>query len=296
MSGLRFGVSFHGADLDHWTDYCVRTEELGFDVLYAPDHLGQPDPFVMLAAAAAATTRLGLGTYVLNNGFHNPALLARAAATVDRISGGRLELGLGAGHMKWEFDDAGIPWRPHAERVERLERAVAELDRRFAGTEPAPARSPRPTLTIGGHGERVLTLAAAHADVVAFSGLRHRPGRPPGEFTVAGTDELLRRVELVRGVAARHGRNPEFSVLVQEVLVTDDVERAFAERSERFAAAGLGTLEEVLDSPFVLLGSAAEIARELLAHRDRFGFTTVVTHGVHRDALAAVVPEAAALS
>ncbi|MEY9213141.1 TIGR03621 family F420-dependent LLM class oxidoreductase [Thermobifida halotolerans] len=296
MTDFRFGVNFRDADLDHWTDYCAQTEALGFDVLYAYDHLGQPDPFAMLAAAAAATTRLGLGTYVVNNEFHNPALLARAAATVDRLSGGRLELGLGAGHMKREFDDAAVPWRPYAERIERLERTIVELDRRFAAGEPTPARSPRPTLTVGGHGERILALAARHADVVAFSGLKQHPERAPGEFTVAGTDELLRRVEFVRRTAGERAGELEFSVLVQAVLLTDDPERTFAETAGLFTEAGLPDLRAVLDSPFVLLGSAEEIAREIIAHRDRFGFTTVVAHGTHRDALARVIPEVRALA
>ena len=109
MRPFRFGVNAPLASSAPWADTCRTIEEEGFDLLLCPDHLGAPSPFAYLGAAARETTRLRLGTYVLNNEFWNPALLAREAATVDLLSGGRLELGLGAGHMKSEFDDAGIP-------------------------------------------------------------------------------------------------------------------------------------------------------------------------------------------
>ena len=121
---IRSGGSF--------TEYCRTAERYGYDAIFTADHLGSPAPFSPLIAAAEATQRLRVGTLVLNIGFWNPHLLAREVATADLLTGGRLELGVGAGHMKWEFDAAGLPWRPLPERADMLEAALDELERIFA--------------------------------------------------------------------------------------------------------------------------------------------------------------------
>src|SRR5487761_1270315 len=100
-----------------FTEYCRTAERYGYDAIFTADHLASPAPFSPLIAAAAATERLRVGTLVLNVGFWNPHLLARDVATVDLLTNGRLELGIGAGHMKWEHDAAGILWAPFGERV-----------------------------------------------------------------------------------------------------------------------------------------------------------------------------------
>jgi probable F420-dependent oxidoreductase len=287
---FRFGVNSLGTGIEQWPDTCRAAQEQGYDVLLVPDHLDAPSPFVLLAVAAAAVDRLRLGTYVLNNEFWNPALLAREIATLDRISGGRVDLGLGSGHMKWEFEDAGLPWRPHPERTGRLAAALDELERRFGagGHEPAPLQRPRPPLLIGGHGTRTLTLAAERADIVAFSGLTQRRGRRMGDFAVAGTAETRRRVDLVRRHAGE--RAYESSVLLQAVTVTDDAERAAAELAERYGPGVLPDDEPVLDNPYLLVGTPEEMADTLLRRRREYGFAHIVTHGPFRDALARVIP------
>lgn len=292
MTRFRFGVNFRSADIDAWPDFCRGVEEQGYDVVLAPDHLGAPSPFAMLAAAAVATSRLRLGTYVVNNEFWNPALLAREAATVDRLSGGRLELGLGAGHTKSEFTRAGLEWREHPERVERLERSIAELDRFFAedGQQPLPRQVPRPPLLIGGHGERTLRVAARHADIIGFTGLTQIRGRRLGTFRVAGVEETLRRVDLVRRAAGNRADHLEFGALIQAVVVTDDAEREAAELIESFSEAGVGSVRELLDNPFVLLGTPEEIAALIVARREAYGFTYLATHGPFRDDLAQAIP------
>ncbi|MFF3146594.1 LLM class flavin-dependent oxidoreductase, partial [Streptomyces sp. NPDC057927] len=108
---FRFGVNLLApAPLDEWRAKCRRAEELGYDVILVPDHLGMPAPFPSLVAAAEATERPRLGTFVLNAGFWNPTLLAREVATTDTLTGGRLELGLGTGYIRAEHDTAGLPW------------------------------------------------------------------------------------------------------------------------------------------------------------------------------------------
>ena len=146
-------------------------EQAAFDVVTAADHLGVAAPFSVLAAAAAVTDRVRLRTYVLDAGFWNPALLAREAGTVDMLSGGRLELGLGAGHMRHEHVDAGLPFRPLAERVAELEDKLVEVRRRLADPAhlPAPVQQPIP-LVVGCWGTGTLGVAARHADVVALGG------------------------------------------------------------------------------------------------------------------------------
>src|SRR5215831_3617793 len=139
MADMQFGVAFHGADsAQEFVRLVRRASELGFDVFAAPDHLGMAGPFTALAAAGAIDSVLRLRTYVLNVGFWNPALLAREVATLDLLSGGRAELGIGAGHMKSEHDDAGLAWLPFPRRIEALDEMVTEVRRRLADQSHEP--------------------------------------------------------------------------------------------------------------------------------------------------------------
>lgn len=302
MRDFRFGVGMRSAESRAaWADKCRRAEELGFDVLLTGDHLGMVAPFPAMMAAAAATERARVGTFTLNAGFWNPTLLAREVVTADQLTGGRLELGLGAGHMKYEFDAAGIPWKPHPERIEHLERtihAVTELlsnddDRPRSESSSRPplligetAQHPRPPLLVGAHGKAGLRLAAAHADTIGFSGLSHASGQEPGNFQVATAEETQERVDFVRGQLG--GREAEFNVLVQSVVLTDD---------RRAAAAKLAgqriphlTAEQVLDCPYVLVGTPEEIAGQLRERRERFGFSYISTFEWEMDKLAEAIP------
>ncbi|QVQ52665.1 TIGR03621 family F420-dependent LLM class oxidoreductase [Spiractinospora alimapuensis] len=292
MTKLRFGVNFGGVDVEDWRTFCRDSERLGFDVVHTADHLGVGSPFAMLATAAEVTNTVRLGTLVVNTAFWNPAMLAREAATVDRLSGGRLELGLGAGHMKSEFDAAGIPWPSHAERMDHLEHTIAELDRLFAqdGQSPLPRQVPHPPLLIGGHGNRALDVAARHANIIGFSGAIHAPGKPPGTFLLASYEQTRQRVEYVRQRSGTRAESLEYNVLLQAVFTTDDAEASAADLADRFGATGLDTAEKVLENPYVLVGSPEENARKLLDLRDTFGFGYFSTHGPFRDALAEVIP------
>lgn len=170
---FRFGVNLTSVSgKKEWAGKCRQAERLGYDVILVPDHLGAPAPFPALVAAAEATERPRLGTFVLNAGFWNPALLTREVTTVDQLTDGRLELGLGTGYVRSEFDAAGLVWESPRARVDRLACAVSELDvlLRDEGQEPRTVQQPRPPLLLGGHGKRLLVLAAAHADIVAFTG------------------------------------------------------------------------------------------------------------------------------
>src|SRR4051794_36827258 len=155
-----------------WVDKCRKAEDLGYDVIGVADHLGMPAPFPAAVLAGEATERVRLTTFVLNAAFYNPALLARDVAGTDQFIDGRLELGLGAGYVKAEFEEAGLPWLRAGKRLDHLEHTITELRRLFADPEyqPQPRQRPSPPLLVGGWGDRTLRLAAKYADIIGFTG------------------------------------------------------------------------------------------------------------------------------
>jgi len=240
---------------------------------------------------------------VLNNDFRHPALLAREAATLDVLSDGRLELGLGAGHMQSEYEQAGLAFDPGATRVERLGEAVVIGKRllegesvTFAGRHyrvtghsihPRPVQRPRPPVFIGGHAPRLLRLAAREADIVGLTGIAFRQGgREPdvAGFRAASVDECVR---LVGEAAADRFDRLELNALVQRVVVTDDRRKAAEELATgRWAQL---TPDEILASPYALVGTADQMVDDLRARRERWGISYIMTHEPFMDALAPVV-------
>ena len=287
MTDIEFGLTVHAVTAGRELAELVRRmDALGYDVVAAPDHLGAPSPFAALTAAGMVSPRLRLRTYVLNAGFWNAALLAREVATLDVLSDGRAELGLGAGHMKAEHDDAGLPWPALAERVQGLERLLVEVRRRLAADalRPRPVQ-PRIPVLVGAMSAPGLAVAAHHADVVGFAGLRQVPGAEPGTFTLSSSTETAERVEQVRARAA--GRAYRSDVLLQAVVL--GAEPAASAAVVAASAPGL-TVAQLLDSPFVLLArDAAEAAEELRRRRERFGFDSVTTHQPYLEALGEVI-------
>lgn len=172
----------------------IQAESLGFAEIYIPDHFGSVDPFITAMIAAEASPTIRVGTLVLNNEFYEPALLARTAATVDRLTAGRFILGLGTGYMQSEHDATGIVLRAPRQRVDRFAESVrvirSLLDTGTAhvvgehhqlavaalGVEPVQSRVP---LVIGGHGRRVVAIAGEHADIFQYTGLTHGDGGRP---------------------------------------------------------------------------------------------------------------------
>jgi probable F420-dependent oxidoreductase len=301
MRDFRFSVNVFGIpSREALQKRCRRAESAGFHTIFAPDHLGAPAPFPVLQAAADATEDLRVGTLVLNAPFWNPALLAREAASIDILSGGRLELGLGSGHMKWEFDAAGIPWEPFGARARRLEETITEL-RRFFSTELAAlpgGRSPVPVqrvgfdgsgppLIVGGTGDRVLSVAARYADIIGVAGVYQVQGKPPGTFRLGTAAEADERVRFAREQAGERADEVEWHVLVQTVIPTDDRRAAAADLLSRFG--NEMTVEEALETPFLLIGTHAQMAEQLRASRERYGFSYVTVHDPYYEAFEPVV-------
>lgn len=290
MRPFRFGVNMTSISTrDDWVDRCRQVEQLGYDVLMVADHLGMPDPFAALATAAEVTERPRLGTFVLNAAFWNPAILARSAATVDLLSAGRLELGLGTGYIRSEFERAGLPWTTPAERVDRLERTITEVTGALADDDyqPAPVQRPHPPLLIGGNGNRMLRLAAEHAAIAGFTGAASDESLPGGLRPLAA-DELAERVDYFRGQAGDRLDEIELNLLVQQVVVTDD-RRAHA---ERFAAYFPGwSIEQILELPIFLVGTVDEIVAQVHATRQRYGFSYFTVLDPYLEAFAPVLKE-----
>jgi probable F420-dependent oxidoreductase len=281
-----------------WLDRVRRIDEQGHDVLLMPDHVGLWPPFTPIVAAAEASDRLRFGTFVLNNEFWNPVLLAREVAAVDVLTGGRLELGLGAGHAAIEFDACGIPYDPPRVRVGRLADAVPLVRRLLAGepvnhdgayrlegavTGLATVQSPVPVM-VGGDGDRVLQIAAQHADIIGLVGFASGTGSVHTNLSHFTWDGLADRIAHARHCAGPRFDELELSVLVQWVTIVDDVRAA----AEEFAGGANVDVDLVLDSPFVLFGSESAIADQLDRLRSELGVTYVTTFEHSAEPLATV--------
>jgi len=286
MGKFEFGVSLrHSSDSADWVRKCRRAEELGYDHLTVPDHLGKNrlSPFPALTAAAAVTERVKVGTLVSNVPFYNLALFARDVATTNNLTGGRLELGLGSGHMKHEFDDAGLPWRKAADRITYLTEGLAELRTRLEDEGGMPA------LLIAGNSDGVLKLAAEQADIAGFAGLRQERGRPPGTFVLDNADALAERVEYFRSLAG--DRDILYNMLVQRVVVTEDRRAAAEEWHAETEERSVANFEELFEAPQLLFGTVDEIVQQLVARRERYGFSYFTVFEGMMEEFAPVVAE-----
>lgn len=263
-------------------EHARMVEDLGYHELFTADHLGAIDPFLPLAVAAEATSTLRFGPLVLNNEFHHPVLLARTAATFDVLTGGRLVLGMGTGYAQDEHDAADIELRAPGARVTRFGESLTALRSlldddvcqmsadhvRVAvdslGVRPAQERVP---FLIGGHGRRVVTIAAAHADIFQFTGLTHDPatGAPgPGGFAM---DQVTQRRDWLTDATTAIGRvdQIELSALVQRTDVSGAWETSANEMAER-----LGVERELVDTtPFVMFGSVDAVCEKIASLRER---------------------------
>lgn len=248
-------------------DDARRAERLGFDVLLVPDHLGVVAPFPVLTTAAAATTTLRVGTFVLNAGFYKPALLARDVAALRDMSDGRFEVGLGAGFARQEYEAAELAFPSARERVDHLAH-VTEYLCEHVGDVP---------ILIVGNGDRLLTVAAQRADMVGFTG---------GDR--AGGDALAERIDFVRAAAGDRFAGLELNLGILAVPPNGSG-RPDLSVPRRF----LPTLtdEELLQHPSVLSGSTRDMADRLRNHRDRYGISYLIVQHQNAEAFAKVIDE-----
>jgi probable F420-dependent oxidoreductase len=303
---FRFGVSVHGSkSRAEWIGIARHAEALGYSTLLIPDHLGdQLSPIPALVAAADATSTLRVGSLVFDNDFRHPVMLAKEAATLDVLSGGRLELGLGAGWMKPEYERAGIPFKQASVRIERMEEAVQIIKGLFADGPidfegqyytitnlegfPKPIQRPHPPIHIGGGGQRLLSIAAREAGIIGFIPRARADGR--GQDLMDATPEALeQKIAWVREAAGARFSGLELGVLVAQVITTEDREQA-AQFIATTLAAGLNVSTDViLQAPYLLIGTVDQICEDLLARRERYGISYISVFEQSLEVLAPVV-------
>lgn len=303
---FRFGVQLaRAASASEWAALARRAEELGYDSVMMPDHFGdQLAPMPALMAAADATTDLKVGALVFANDYKHPVVLAKEVATLDVLSGGRVEFGIGAGWMNTDYEQSGIPHDRAGVRIDRLAESLEVCKAIFAGGTvdftgehydvtgyegfPKPVQSPHPPFLIGGGGKRILTLAAQHADIVGINPkiASGRVDTPTAQNGAADrTDEKLRWVREAAGV--RYD-DIEINMLVFAVVVTDDVAGTIEMMAPLF---GLDPAE-VDDYPLAWIGSEEQIVESLQARRERWDASYLV---VQQDAMETAAPIVARL-
>ncbi|MBX6342829.1 MAG: TIGR03621 family F420-dependent LLM class oxidoreductase, partial [Thermomicrobiaceae bacterium] len=294
---FRFGVlAEHVCTRDAVLELARRAEDGGYSTFLIRDHfLEEPfgrqlGPLATLATVAATTKRLRIGSLVFANDYRSPVLLAQEAATLDLLSGGRFELGLGTGFLRAEYEQAGIPFTPPRTRVDRFAEALRVLKGVFAGEPftfsgehyavtgltgfPKPTQRPHPPILIGAGGRRMLSLAAREADIIGVLTTSTANGVLADDPTLRLAESVSRQIGWIREAAGDRFDRIELS-MVASLTIADDRQRA-AEELIRARGWREITPEQVLAMPSVFIGSPERIAEEMQARRERYGFSYYV--------------------
>lgn len=301
MAPFRFALQVStAASPAAWKDLARKTEDLGYSTLYVPDHLGdQWAPMVALTLAAEATTDLKVGTLVLDNDFRHPVLLAKEAATLDLVTEGRFECGMGAGWMTDDYAQSGIPMDPPSVRIARLAESLDIMQSlwstgraTFSGEHytvnnavcsPMPRTPGGPPLVIGGGSKRILTLAGQRAEIVSIVPSLAAGVIGPEMAAEAVVDKYAERVAWAR--AAAGDRELELQAWTTFVAVVPNA----AELLEKVAPAFGVTAEQLAAAPIALVGTVEEIIETLRKRREELGFSYIVVHEGEMEALAPVI-------
>lgn len=307
---FRFGVmNEEPLPRDEWLAHVRRVEDLGYATFLIRDHLAadffgaQYGPIAALATAAAITSRLRVGTMVIANDFRHPAILAKEFATLGALSNGRVELGIGAGWMRAEYEQAGFAFEPAGRRIARLEEALEIIDAlwrgerlTFAGEHyridglegfPAVTGGQRPTLVVGGGRPRVLRLAGRVADVVGILTSAYGTGTMISPASERTREAVAEKIGWIRDGAGDRFAQIELSMIPTIVMTADrGAAAAVAARQHGWDNC---SIEDVLEMPSMLLGTVDEIADALMQRREEFGFSYIVVSDRQMEAFAPVV-------
>jgi probable F420-dependent oxidoreductase len=281
-------------------------EDLGYSTITIADHFAeQLGPIATLMAIADATTSLRIGSMVFSNDYRHPAVLAKEAATLDLLSDGRLEFGLGAGWKAADYATTGIEFDPPGLRIERMEESLQVIKALWADGPvhhtgrhyhvadldgaPKPIQSPHPPIVVGGGSKRILQFAAREADIVGFIPSM-ASGKVDAQAGASATPEATdRRLEWIRDAAGDRFADLELQVRLEFALVTDDPDPLF-----EGMAGGFGlTPDQARATPYALVGPTSAMVELLEDRRERWGFSYV---GVPRDVAEAMAPVVAKLA
>ena len=300
---FRFGIQASKANTrDLWVDLARRSEGNGYSCLTMPDHFDdQLAPVPALMTAANVTTTLRVGALVWDNDYKHPAVLAKELATMDVLSDGRLELGIGAGWMISDYEQMGIPYDSAKVRIDRfveglkvIKGAMAQGPFSFSGDHytitnyngtPKPVQAPCPPILIGGGGKRVLSIAAREADIVGINATMSAGVVGPDAFDTMTAEAVDEKVAIVREAAGARFKDIELNVRAFLVNITDDAQQAASG-----IASMLGVEPQMVEqSPFALVGPTSKIIDDLLERRERWGFTYVIVGAEDVESFAPVV-------
>ena len=300
--GFRFGVQVSKeTSAKGWAELARRTEAAGYEVLTMPDHFtDQLAPIPALMAAANATTTLRVGALVFDNDYKHPVVLAKELATIDLLSDGRLDIGLGAGWMISDYEEAGMPYDSPKVRIDRfiegvavIRGAMAEGSFSFSGDhytitnyngQPKPIQA-RPPLLIGGGGKRVLSYAAREADIIGINGTLTAGVVGPEALETMTAESVDEKVAIVAAAGAHRINDIEMNIRTFFVKVTNDRAATVEGISSMF-----GVSKELIDaSPFALIGSVEECIEQLLERRERWGFSYTIVGAENIDECAPIV-------
>jgi probable F420-dependent oxidoreductase len=281
---FRFGIAGRAQTRAAWQDFARQAEDLGFSTLVIPDHFSaQLAPLPAIMSAAAVTSRLRFGTNVLDNDFRHPAVLAKEAATVDLLTDGRFELGVGAGWSPFDYSQTGIPFDSGRVRFERLKEAVHIMTAAFGNDPvtfegsyysvhelnvlPKPIQTPRPPLLLGASRRQMLTFAGQTADIIGLED-QQWPQRDLNASRIPVAD-AAEQVAIVREAAGSRFDQIELSMLLARIVITDHPREVVADM-----AASLALSEaQVRDSASILIGTVDSIVEQLQERRERIGIS-----------------------
>jgi probable F420-dependent oxidoreductase len=301
--GFRFGVQVSKeTTAKEWTELARRSEAAGYDVLTMPDHFtDQLAPVPALMAAADATTTLRIGALVFDNDYKHPVVLAKELATLDLLSDGRTEIGLGAGWMISDYEQAGIPYDSPKVRIDRFIEGMAIIRGvmkdgpfSFAGEHytvtnyegfPKPVQAPCPPVLIGGGGKRVLSYAAREADIIGINGTLTAGVVGPEALSTMTAEAVDEKVAIVAAAGAHRINDIEMNIRTFFVKVTDDR----AGMVERISSMFQVPADMINDSPFALIGSVESCIEQLLERREKWGFSYTIVGAENIDECAPIV-------
>jgi probable F420-dependent oxidoreductase len=303
MRPFRFAVqSSKRDDAASWRDYARKLEDLGYSTLFLPDHFDEQwAPFVALTSAAEATRRLRVGSLVLDNDYRHPLVVAKECATLDLLSEGRLEVGLGAGWLRRDYEQAGLTYDDAGTRVSRLEEGIQILKALWSGDPvdfegrfyrldgarglPRPFTPGGPPLLIGGGGRRMLELAVRHADIVGVNATLTSGAVDLDAIASVAPARFEERIGWIRAAAGPRFGELELQSLTFATRLGPPMAETAVELSHLFGFPP----EEVAASPTVLIGTEDEIVDTLIERRERMGFSYWVLHDGDVDDFAPVV-------